>query len=248
MVPMRSGTAPHGGPADQSGALFGDPSPVDLGVGLLMAWVSPAHEHNCSGRGNGAGCRPRRRTRGGGAGERGELRLGGRQFGSDRGGADDQGLTGVGQRDAAAVADDQPDTGLGFEAVDVVADRGLAVAEGAGGGGDRSVLRERAPVLAVLLSGLIYALPMAGWMRVRGMAWRPIVEMSGAVVALAVVIIGMAWAGVVSGSGLRGWAMGFCGPACAVMFVVMLFRLDLYTGRKGHGMGHRTPAAPSGRT
>jgi len=109
-------------------------------------------------------------------------------------------------------------------------------------------LRERSPVLAVLLSGLIYALPMAGWMRVRGMAWRPIVEMSGAVVALAVVIIGMAWAGVVSGSGLRGWAMGFCGPACAVMFVVMLFRLDLYTGRKGHGMGHRTPAAPSGRT
>ncbi len=72
-------------------------------------------------------------------------------------------------------------------------------------------LRERSPVLAVLLSGLIYALPMAGWMRVRGMAWRPIVEMSGAMVALAVVIIGMAWAGVVSGGGLRGWAMGFAG-------------------------------------
>jgi hypothetical protein len=28
--------------------------------------------------------------------------------------------------------------------VDVVADRGLAVAEGAGGGGDRAVLRDRA--------------------------------------------------------------------------------------------------------
>ena len=25
------------------------------------------------------------------------------------------------------------------------------------------------------------------------------------------------------------------------MFVVMLFRLDLYTGRTGHGMGPRTP-------
>jgi flagellar biosynthetic protein FliP len=70
-------------------------------------------------------------------------------------------------------------------------------------------LRERSPVLAVLLSCLVYTLPMAGWMPVRGMAWRPIVGMSGAVVALAVVIIGMAWVGVVSGSGLRGWAMGF---------------------------------------
>jgi len=78
---------------------------------------------------------------GGGAGERGELRLSGGQLGSDRVGAGHHGLTGVGQRDAAAVADDQPDTGLGFEAVDVVADRGLTVAEGAGGG-DRAVPRD----------------------------------------------------------------------------------------------------------
>jgi hypothetical protein len=108
-------------------------------------------------------------------------------------------------------------------------------------------LRQRSPVLAVLVSGLIYALPMAVWMRLRGMAWRPTVEMSGAVIALAIVMIGVAWAGVVSASSLRGWAMGFCGPACGVMFVVMLFRLDLYTGRTGHGTGHRTPATRSGR-
>ncbi len=109
-------------------------------------------------------------------------------------------------------------------------------------------LRQRSPVLAVLVSGLIYALPMAAWMRVRGMAWRPALEMSGGVIALAVVMIGAAGAGVVSGSSLRGWAMGFCGPACGVMFVVMLFRLDLYTGRTGHPIGHRPHTAPAGPT
>ena len=97
-------------------------------------------------------------------------------------------------------------------------------------------LRQRSPVLAVVVSGLVYALPMAAWMRVRGMAWRPALEMSGGVIAVAVVMIGAAGAGVVSGSSLRGWAMGFCGPACGVMFVVMLFRLGLYTGRAGHPM------------
>jgi len=103
-------------------------------------------------------------------------------------------------------------------------------------------LRQRSPILAVVLSGFIYALPMAVWMRVRGVAWRPTLEMAGAVIALAIVMIGAAWAGVVSGGSLRGWAMGFCGPACAVMFVAMLFRLDLYTGRTGHRMGHRADA------
>jgi hypothetical protein len=45
------------------------------------------------------------------------------------------------------------------------------------------------------------------------------------------------------GGSLRGWAMGFCGPACGVMLVVMLLRLDLYTGRTCHLIGHRTLAA-----
>jgi hypothetical protein len=103
-------------------------------------------------------------------------------------------------------------------------------------------LRQRSPVLAVAVSGLVYALPMAVWMRVRGMAWRPTLEMSGAVTALAVVMVGVAVAGVVSGSSVRGWAMGFCGPACGVMFVVMLFRLDLYTGQAGQPGRRRRPA------
>lgn len=92
-------------------------------------------------------------------------------------------------------------------------------------------LREEAPALALLVFALIYLAPMVAWMRFRGMPWHPILEMSGAVVALAVVLMGLAASGFISESDLRSLALGFCGPACAVMLPVMLFRLDLYTGR-----------------
>lgn len=92
-------------------------------------------------------------------------------------------------------------------------------------------LRESAPALALLLSAFIYTAPMVAWMRFRGMPWRPIMEMSGAVVALALLLIGLAGLGIISDSDVRSLALGFCGPACAVMLPVMLFRLDLYTGR-----------------
>jgi hypothetical protein len=104
-------------------------------------------------------------------------------------------------------------------------------------------LRQRYPAVALLVIAVLYTLPMAVWMRVRGMDWRPIVEMSGAAIALAIVLVGLAGFGVISQSGLRGFALGFCGPACLVMIVAMLFRLDLYTGRAGHSMGHRRHAA-----
>lgn len=92
-------------------------------------------------------------------------------------------------------------------------------------------LREKTPALALLLIALIYLAPMAAWMRFRGMPRRPILEMSGAVVALAVVLIGLATFGAISEGDLRASALGFCGPACLVMIPVMLLRLDLCTGR-----------------
>ena len=55
---------------------------------------------------------------------------------------------------------------------------------------------------------------MAAWMRFRGMAWRPTLEMSGATIGLAIVMIGLDWLDVVQQSSVRGWAFGFCGPAC----------------------------------
>ena len=95
-------------------------------------------------------------------------------------------------------------------------------------------LRQQFPALALLVIAFNYSLPMAAWMRFRGMAWRPTLEMSGTTIGLGVLLIGLAWLGIIPRSSLRGWELGFCGPACVLMVVVMLFRLDLYTGRTGH--------------
>jgi hypothetical protein len=94
--------------------------------------------------------------------------------------------------------------------------------------------------VALVLAAVLFTLPMAVWMRIRGMAWRPTVEMSGATVGLAVVVVVLSGVGVVSQSGLHAWLDASCAPWCVVMVVAMLFRLDLYTGRTGHQMGHRT--------
>jgi hypothetical protein len=98
-------------------------------------------------------------------------------------------------------------------------------------------LRQQSPELALLVIAFDFTLPMMLWMRFRGMAWRPILEMSGATIGLALVMIGLDWLDVVQTSTLRGLVFGFCGPACVVMLVVMLFRLELYTGRSGHHLG-----------
>jgi hypothetical protein len=61
----------------------------------------------------------------------------------------------------------------------------------------------------------------------------------GATIGLA---IELDWLDVVRTSPLCGLVFGFCGPACVVMLVVVLFRLELYTGRMGHPTGHvRSP-------
>jgi len=105
-------------------------------------------------------------------------------------------------------------------------------------------LPQQSPALSVLLTAFVYALPMAAWMWFRGMQWRPTLEMSGATIGVGVALIGLAWTGVLSNAGLSDWATpSFCGPACAVMLPVMLFRLDLYAGRAGHHMAVGTQAA-----
>jgi hypothetical protein len=104
-------------------------------------------------------------------------------------------------------------------------------------------LREQFPELSLLAIAVILTLPMAAWMRFRGMAWRPIVEMSVVPIGLAIVLIGAAWSGLVSSTALQVEFGQFCGVSCIGMFVVMLFRLDLYTGRTGHHVAHATGAA-----
>jgi hypothetical protein len=106
-------------------------------------------------------------------------------------------------------------------------------------------LRTTAPELALLLIACLYTLPMGAWMRFRGMAWRPILEMSGATVALALVLVAFATFGILSSENLHAWALVFCGPACVLMLPVMLLRLDMYTGRTGE---HTHQGAPTAST
>jgi hypothetical protein len=106
-------------------------------------------------------------------------------------------------------------------------------------------LRTTAPELALLLIACLYILPMGVWMRFRGMAWRPILEMSGATVALALVLVAFATFGILPSENLHAWALVFCGPACVLMLPVMLLRLDMYTGRTGE---HTHQGAPTAST
>jgi hypothetical protein len=97
-------------------------------------------------------------------------------------------------------------------------------------------------MLSVLATGVLYTIPMAAWMRLRGMDGRPTLEMAGATVGLAIFIVALGVIGPLSDVDVRALASPtFCGPACLLMTVVMLYRLDLYTGRTGHHMGPRVP-------
>lgn len=100
--------------------------------------------------------------------------------------------------------------------------------------------------VGLILIATLLTLPMAAWMRLRGMEWRPIVEMSAIPIGLAILLIGLASFGVASESTLQITFGSFCGISCVGMFVVMLFRLDLYTGRTGQHMAHRAHAASTG--
>jgi hypothetical protein len=90
-------------------------------------------------------------------------------------------------------------------------------------------LRQEWPLISLLAISIGITLPMAAWMRFRGMAWRPILEMS---VAGIVAVMVVAWFGIISASGVKVGTV--CGVACVAMFGAMLFRLDMYTGRSGH--------------
>jgi hypothetical protein len=87
------------------------------------------------------------------------------------------------------------------------------------------------PVLSVLVVTFTMTAPMAAWMRFRGMARRPIVEMSAAMPVVAIVLLALGWLGVVAMGDLALLEHGLMMPA---MLVPMLFRLDVYTGRVRH--------------
>lgn len=87
------------------------------------------------------------------------------------------------------------------------------------------------PELSALVVAFNMSVPMAAWMRHRGHEWSCIWEMSGAMVAEAILLIGVAWLGVFPKANLVAWQHTLMVPA---MVVVMLYRLDVYTGGVRH--------------
>ena len=95
----------------------------------------------------------------------------------------------------------------------------------------------RFPELSALVLAFNMTAPMVAWMRFRRMAWRPIAEMSSAMVVEVFAILVLYWVGVLANepigslSTLWPWQHGLMMPA---MLAAMLFRLDVYTGSMHH--------------
>jgi hypothetical protein len=104
-------------------------------------------------------------------------------------------------------------------------------------------LRIQFPEVSLIVIAILLTVPMAAWMRFRGMQWRPILEMSAVPFAFAFALIAAAWTGLAPAGTLKIGFGEFCGITCVGMFVVMLPRLGLYTGRTGNHAGHRVAHA-----
>jgi len=92
-------------------------------------------------------------------------------------------------------------------------------------------LPDRAPELSALVVAVSLSLPMAAWMRFRGMPWRPTLEMSGATMLVGLTLILGYWLDVVAKSSLIEVQASL---ACPVMLAVMLARFRLYSSPHGH--------------
>jgi hypothetical protein len=101
----------------------------------------------------------------------------------------------------------------------------------AGGLGHSDPLGEL-PELSVVLVGFSMTAPMVAWMLFRGMPRRATAEMAAAMALLAFALLAAGALGLVPRSDLALLEHGLMMPA---MLVPMLFRLELYTGRVGHG-------------
>jgi deazaflavin-dependent oxidoreductase (nitroreductase family) len=92
-------------------------------------------------------------------------------------------------------------------------------------------LPQRAPELTVLVIAISLSLPMAVWMRFRGMAWRPTLEMSGSTMVFGLLLIVAYWTDLVARDNLVEVQTS---AACPLMVAVMLLRPRLYSGDHAH--------------
>jgi hypothetical protein len=93
-------------------------------------------------------------------------------------------------------------------------------------------LPRTAPELSVLAIAVNLSVPMLAWMRFRGMAWQPTLEMAGSTMVVGVLLIAAYWLDVVARDSLVEIQTSL---ACPVMIAVMLLRFRLYSaGHSGH--------------
>jgi deazaflavin-dependent oxidoreductase (nitroreductase family) len=99
-------------------------------------------------------------------------------------------------------------------------------------------LPERAPVLTVVVVAINLSLPMAAWMRFRGMAWRSTLELSGATILAGVGLLVGYWSGAIAQDSLLPLQTGLL--ACPLMVAIMLLRFPLYSSEHtAHSTRHR---------
>lgn len=93
------------------------------------------------------------------------------------------------------------------------------------------------PELTLLVGAFNMTLPMAAWMRFRGMDWGSIADMSGAMFGASVLIISGYWLGLlpnVRAGGMSTLGHLQCSVMLPAMLVPMVLRLDRYTSHTGH--------------
>lgn len=91
-------------------------------------------------------------------------------------------------------------------------------------------VREEAPEMSALVVAAALAGSMVVWMRLRGMEWRPTLEMAAPAPLAAALMVTGYWSGIVAQRSLIG---SVCGAACLGMVAVMLFRFRLYSTHAG---------------
>jgi hypothetical protein len=94
-----------------------------------------------------------------------------------------------------------------------------------------TALPDQAPALSALVVAVNLSLPMAAWMRFRGMPWRQTLEMSGAPLVVGLALILGYWLDLVDKSSLIEVQTSL---ACPVMIVIMLMRFRSYSEPHGH--------------
>ena len=99
-------------------------------------------------------------------------------------------------------------------------------------------LLETSPELVVLVVALNLSVPMLAWMRYRGMAWQPTLEMAGFTMVVGLALIAAYWMDLIARNSLVEVQTSL---ACPVMVAVMLLRFRLYSS------SHAEHSAPESR-